>query len=201
MKNFIGNKLVLATHNPGKVGEFREMFSSLGIEIISAGDLGLHEPEETGSTFHDNAKLKAVAAAKAANLAALADDSGMCVAELDGQPGIYSARWGGSNKDFAGATERVKHELEQRGKNILGAKAYFICVLSLAQADGSSVEFEGRMDGALTYPPRGRNGFGYDPIFVAEGSSVTYGEMTQEQKNRSNHRARAFAKFKNYLLK
>ncbi len=192
-------KLVLATHNPGKVGEFREMFAPLGIEIVSAGDLGLPEPEETGATFIENAKLKAVAAAKAANLPALADDSGMCVAGLDGQPGIYSARWGGPNKDFAGATERVKTELEQRGKNIKGARAYFICVLSLAQPDGTSIEFEGRMDGTLTYPPRGRNGFGYDPIFVPEGCTKTYGEMSQLQKNQENHRARAFEKFRKYL--
>ena len=194
-------KLILATHNPGKVGEFREMFVPLGIEIISAGDLGLPEPEETGSTFHENAKLKAVAAAKAANLPALADDSGMCVADLDGAPGIYSARWGGPNKDFASATERVKRQLEQKGKKIEGAKAYFICILSLAQPDGGSVEFEGRMNGSLTYPPRGRNGFGYDPIFVPEGGSQTYGELTQTEKNQTNHRARAFDKFKAYLLK
>jgi len=143
--------------------------------------------------------LKAVAAAQAANLPALADDSGMCVADLDGQPGIYSARWGGPNKDFNGATERVKRELEERGKKIQGAAAYFICVLSLAQPDGSSLEFEGRMNGTLTYPPRGRNGFGYDPIFVPEDGTQTYGEMSQLQKNQENHRARAFGKFKEYL--
>lgn len=194
-------KLILATHNKGKVGEFKEMFAPLGIEIISAGEIGLPEPEETGSTFHENARLKSVAAAKAANLPALADDSGMVVPELDGAPGIYSARWGGPNKDFAAATERVKRELEERGKKIEGAEAYFVCVLSLAEPDGSSVEFEGRMDGSLTYPPRGRNGFGYDPIFVAKGSKVTYGEMTQSEKNQSNHRANAFDKFKQFLLR
>lgn len=194
-------KLVLATHNQGKVGEFREMFAPLGIEIISAGELGLPEPEETGSTFYENARLKALAAAIAANIPALADDSGMCVKDLDGAPGIYSARWGGPNKDFNGATERVKRELELVGKHIDGAEAYFICVLSLAQPNGDSVEFEGRMPGTLTYPPRGRNGFGYDPIFVPEGGTQTYGEMPQVQKNQENHRARAFDKFKAYLLK
>jgi XTP/dITP diphosphohydrolase len=130
-------KLVLATHNKGKVNEFREMFAPLGIEIISALEMGLPEPEETGKTFHENAKLKAVSAAVAAKLPALADDSGMCVTALNGAPGIYSARWAGKERDFLQATEKVRSELAAKGKNIEGEKAYFVCVLSLAQPDGS----------------------------------------------------------------
>lgn len=194
-------KLILATHNKGKVGELSEMLKPFGIEVVSAGELGLPEPEETGDTFVENAKLKAVAAATAANLPALADDSGMCVADLDGAPGIYSARWAGPEKDFLQATHRVKGELESKGKNIEGTEAYFVCVLSLAQPDGTSIEFTGQMDGKLTFPPRGKNGFGYDPIFVPEGETRTYGEMSQLEKNQRNHRARAFDKFKKYLLR
>lgn len=192
-------KLILATHNKGKVGELSEMLSPFGIEVISAGELGLPEPEETGTTFVENARLKSVAAATAANLPALADDSGMCVPMLDGQPGIYSARWAGPEKDFLKATNRVKDELQGRDIDIEGVPAYFVCVLSLAQPDGTSVEFEGRMDGSLTFPPRGRNGFGYDPIFIPNSDTRTYGEMTQLEKNQTNHRADAFAKFKKYL--
>ena len=191
-------KLVLATHNPGKVKEFQQLLAPYNVTIISAGDLGLPEPEETGSTFIENAKLKSLAAATAAKLPALADDSGMVVPALDGQPGIYSARWGGPDKNFAAATERVKRELVARGA-ALDSPAYFICVLSLAQPDGSSMEFEGRMDGRLSFPPRGTNGFGYDPIFVADGETRTYGEMTMAEKNLTNHRAKAFTKFVKYL--
>ena len=194
-------KFLIATHNQGKVNEFREMFASLGIEVISAIDLGLPEIEETGKTFAENARLKAVSAAKGAKMPALADDSGLCVEALDGAPGIYSARWAGEKRDFLLAAERIKDELKAKDKNINGEKAYFICVLSLAEPNGSAIEFTGRVDGSLIYPPRGKNGFGYDPIFIPQGSTQTYGEIIQQEKNQSNHRARAFDKFKHYLLK
>jgi XTP/dITP diphosphohydrolase len=141
-----------------------------------------------------------VASATAAKLPALADDSGLCIPALDGKPGIHSARWGGPEKDFIKACEKIKSELEAKGLDP-AVPAYFICVLSLAQPDGSSVEFEGRVDGVLTFPPRGAEGFGYDPIFVPSHSTKTFGEMSQQEKNSKNHRADAFDKFKKYLLK
>lgn len=193
-------KLLVASHNQGKVRELRELLEPFGIETVSAAEFNLPEPEETETTFHGNARLKSVAAATASGLPALADDSGLCVVALDGQPGIYSARWGGENKDFAMASERIKKELEARRQQPQGAEAYFICVLSLAQPDGSSVEFEGRINGTLTFPARGKNGFGYDPIFVPNHSSLTFGEMEQLEKNQMNHRADAFDKFKKFLL-
>ena len=192
------NKLILATHNKGKVSELSELMQPLGYEVISAGDLGLPEPEETGETFIENARLKAVASATAAKLPALADDSGLCIPALDGKPGIHSARWGGPEKDFVKACAKIKSELEAKGLKP-DVPAYFICVLSLAQPNGSSIEFEGRIDGRLTFPARGAKGFGYDPIFVPVHSNKTFGEMTQIEKNTKNHRADAFKKFKSYM--
>jgi XTP/dITP diphosphohydrolase len=192
-------KLVLATHNKGKVRELGILLSPYNIEVISAGDLNIPEPEETGLTFHENARLKAVHSAQLAKLPALADDSGLCIPALGGQPGIYSARWGGPEKDFAQACEKIKQELIAK-QRALTTKAYFTCVLSLAQPDGTSVEFEGRVDGRLTFPARGDAGFGYDPIFVPSHSKKTYGEMNSEEKNARNHRQDAFDKFKKYLL-
>ena len=192
-------KLVLATHNKGKVSELGELLAPYNIEVIAASEFNIPEPEETGSTFRKNARLKAVHSAQIAKLPALADDSGLCIPALGGAPGIYSARWGGPNKDFAAASERIKEELIAKSK-ALTTKAYFICVLSLAQPDGSSVEFEGRVDGRLTFPARGDKGFGYDPIFVPSHSKKTFGEMEQLEKNQRNHRADAFDKFKDYLL-
>ncbi len=193
-------KLLVASHNQGKVRELRELLEPFGVETVSAAEFDLPEPEETEPTFSGNARLKSVAAATASGLPALSDDSGLCVVDLDGQPGIYSARWGGEAKDFAMAAERIKRELKEKNVEPQGAAAYFICVLSLAQPDGSSIEFEGRIDGTLTFPARGKDGFGYDPIFIPSHDERTFGEMTQLEKNQRNHRADAFDKFKAYLL-
>lgn len=184
-----GQRLVLATHNQGKLREIAAMLAPLGVEVVSAGALGLPEPEETAPDFIGNAKLKALAAATASFLPALADDSGFSVAALDGAPGIYSARWAGPNKDFTAAMARV---LAETGDDPNRA-AWFTCALCLAWPDGETVCFEGRVDGEMVWPPRGNRGFGYDPIFVPAGGGETYGEMDQDQKHATSHRARAFA--------
>ncbi len=193
MKKF--KKIVLATHNQGKVSEFREMFDGYEVEIISAAEFDLPEPEETGETFQENAALKAILAMKATGLPALADDSGMCVNALDGQPGIYSARWGGEKKDFNAAMKRVNDEL---GDN-KDRSAFFFCSLALAWPDGEVDVFDGHIDGELVWPPRGENGFGYDPMFVPENDTRTFGEMKQLEKNKMNHRAHAFANLMDYF--
>jgi XTP/dITP diphosphohydrolase len=179
--------LVLATHNPGKVVELAELLGPHGLEVISAGSLGLPEPEETEDSYIGNARLKALAAATASRLPAIADDSGLCVDALDGAPGIYSARWAGPGKDFAVAMTRVNDELGERPRD-----AHFICALCVAWPDGHSEVVEGRVDGTLVWPPRGANGFGYDPMFLMEGRDQTYGEMARADKEADNHRARAF---------
>jgi len=183
-------RLVLATHNPGKVVELAELVGPYGLEVVSAGDLGLDEPEETGLTFIANAELKALAAAKASGLPALADDSGLCVDALDGAPGIYSARWAGPGKDFSVAMLKVRSEMPATAPDT----AHFICALSLAWPDGHVESVEGRVDGRIVWPPRGCNGFGYDPVFLMDGKTETYGEMPRADKEADNHRARAFAK-------
>jgi len=183
-------KLVLASHNKGKLVELEELMSPLGVAVVGAGDLGLPEPEETGASFVANALLKAHAAAQGAGLPALADDSGLAVTGLGGKPGIHSARWAGPERDFVLAMTKVEQALgddPERG-------ASFHCVLALAWPDGSESVFEGRVDGHLEFPPRGSNGFGYDPIFVPEGDHRTFGEMAAAEKKAHNHRARAFAK-------
>jgi XTP/dITP diphosphohydrolase len=185
-----GDRIVVASHNEGKVRELAELFAPFGIECLSAAGLGLSEPEETGKTFAENAKIKAVAAAKASGMLALADDSGLAVAALHGAPGIHSARWGGPTRDFGRAMERVNRELEARGA--ADARANFTCALALASPDGTARVLEGKSFGTLTWPPRGRRGFGYDPIFVPDGYSETFGEMEPELKNRLSHRMRAF---------
>jgi XTP/dITP diphosphohydrolase len=191
--------LVAATHNAGKLREFRELLAPWRIEMVSAGDLGLPEPEETGDTFEANAKLKAFAAARAAKMPALADDSGLCVEALCNAPGIYSARWAGGSKDFSGAMARIERELvalrapEPR-------RAHFVSALVLAWPDEHVEYFEGRVDGRLVFPPRGANGFGYDPIFLPDGHARGFGEMSAEEKHgipadgsrALSHRARAF---------
>jgi XTP/dITP diphosphohydrolase len=191
--------LVAATHNAGKLREFRELLDPWRIALVSAGDLGLPEPEETGDTFEANAKLKAFAAARAAEMPALADDSGLCVEALDGAPGIYSARWAGGSKDFSGAMARVERELLAK-KASEPWRAYFISALVLAWPDDHVEYFEGRVDGRLVFPPRGANGFGYDPIFLPDGHTRGFGEMNAEEKHgiptdgslALSHRARAF---------
>ncbi len=191
-------RLVAATHNPGKVRELKALLTPLGIEPVSAGELNLPEPEETGSTFEANAKLKALASAQAADLPALADDSGLAVSALEGDPGIYSARWAGPEKNFNLAMEKVELALKATGSNDRSAK--FVCVLCLAWPDGHTEMFRGEVEGELVWPPRGDKGFGYDPVFIAEGEDITFGEMDQDKKHAMSHRADAFAKLKAALL-
>ncbi len=181
-------RLVLATHNPGKVREIAALLGPYGMDVVAAGDLGLPEPDETGTTFAANAELKARAAADASGLPALADDSGLCVASLNGAPGIYSARWAGQAKDFAAAMQRVHDEMPA-GHDA----AHFVCALTLAWPDGHRETYEGRLDGTLVWPPRGTRGFGYDPMFVADGMTATFGEIDPDLKHSISHRARAFA--------
>ncbi len=181
-------RLVIASHNPGKVREIAALLAPFGCEVLSAAALDLPEPEETENSFVGNARLKAEAAAQASGLPALADDSGLCVSGLGGAPGIYSARWAGPKKDFALAMKRVEREL---GEN-LDRRAWFVCALALAIPGEETRLFEGRVDGALVFPPRGSRGFGYDPIFLADGETLTFGEMDPAKKHAMSHRARAF---------
>ena len=189
-RRFGEDRLVIATHNPGKVREIGDLLAPWRVDVVSASDLGLPEPEETGDTFAANAELKAVAAATAAGLPALADDSGLAVAALDDAPGILSARWAGEDKDFAQAMTRVEAALAGRDDR----RAHFACVLVLAWPDGHCESFEGSVHGRLVWPPRGSNGFGYDPMFVAEGHDITFGEMEPQLKHTMSHRAIAFGK-------
>jgi XTP/dITP diphosphohydrolase len=191
-----GGTLVIASHNPGKLREIADLLEPFGITVTSAGDLGLAEPEETGATFAENAALKARAATRGAGRPALADDSGLAVHALGGEPGIHSARWAGPDKDFGVAMARVERELaaaRARG-GAADRRAAFVCVLCLAWPAGAQETFEGRVEGRLTWPPRGRCGFGYDPIFVPVGFEITFGEMEPAEKHKISHRARAFAK-------
>jgi XTP/dITP diphosphohydrolase len=187
-----GTQLVVASHNQGKVREIKALLGPHGIEPISAGSLGLPEPEETGLSFAANAELKALAAAKAGKHPALSDDSGLCIDALDGAPGIYSARWAGPTKDFRIAMTRIHDEL--RDKGLSTSVARFVCALSVALPSGEYQTFEGEVRGALSFPPRGDHGFGYDPIFVADGMSQTFAEIDPMVKHAMSHRARAFEK-------
>jgi XTP/dITP diphosphohydrolase len=198
----IKGRLVIATHNSGKLREMRELLSPYGIEALSAGELGLAEPEETGTSFRENARIKAVAAAKATALPAFADDSGLAVDALGGAPGIHSARWAGPNKDFAQAMRSIEDKLRERGAVAPEQrKAHFVCALCVAWPDSHTEDFEARVDGTLVWPPRGDAGFGYDPMFLPDGHDRTFGEMTSEEKHGLpprglglSHRARAFLK-------
>jgi len=191
----IGDRLVIATHNPGKLREIADLVEPLGITCVSAAELGLPEPDEIGNTFVDNADLKAREAADLSGLPALADDSGLSVDALHGLPGIFSARWAedeGGHRDFGRAMERVWSEVEAAGPDA-GHDAHFVCALSIAWPnDGQTEAFEGRVDGSLVWPPRGDRGFGYDPMFVPTGGDRTFGEMDPAEKHRISHRARAF---------
>lgn len=184
-RKFDGKDLVIATHNAGKLREFQELLSPYVQNIISSASLHLPEPEETGTTFAENAILKAIAAAKASNYVALADDSGLCVTALNNQPGIYSARYAGPDKNFAHAMQRLHDELG----GALDRSAHFICVLALAWPDGHTETLEGRVDGHIVWPPRGDKGHGYDPIFMPQGHTKTFGEMDADEKNAISHRA------------
>ena len=187
-----GSRLVIASHNPGKVGEIEALLEPYGIEAAGATEMNLPEPEETGSSFAENARIKADAAASRSGTFALADDSGLCVEALDGAPGIFSARWAGPAKDFRVAMVRVESELKARGARDM--RASFVCALALAGPGQETEIFEGRVFGTLIFPPRGNRGFGYDPIFVPEGYRQTFGEMNPEAKHVMSHRAKAFAK-------
>ena len=191
---FAENRLVLASHNPGKVREIDNLLRPFSVEVISAGALNLPEPEETGLTFVANAELKARAAVEGSGLPALADDSGLAVEDLGGDPGIYSARWAGPDKDFGLAMDKVRAALDKvaDGLSQNRPKARFICVLSLAWPDGHIESFEGTVAGTLTFPARGDRGFGYDPIFVPDGFDITFGEMEPDRKHGMSHRAHAF---------
>ena len=198
----IAGRLVIATHNPGKLVEMRGLLAPYGIEATSAGDLKLSEPNESGMTFRDNARIKAEAAARATGLPAFADDSGLAIDALDGAPGIYSARWAGADKDFGHAMNEVENRLQERGATTPERRrAHFISALCVAWPEGDFEEFEGRVDGVLVWPPRGDNGFGYDPMFLPDGHARTFGEMSSEEKHELpprgkglSHRARAFFK-------
>ena len=202
MPRRITGQLVIATHNPGKLAEMRELLSPHGVTATSATDLNLDEPEETGDSFAANARIKAVAAATAAGLPAFADDSGLVVEALDGAPGIYSARWAGPSKDFNAAMTRIERLLAERGATEpTKRKAHFVSALCVAWPDGHIEEVEARVDGTLVWPPRGTAGFGYDPMFLPDGHDRTFGEMTSIEKHGLpplgmglSHRARAFVK-------
>ena len=185
-----GDKIVIATHNKGKAKELEELFATVGVETVSAGELGLAEPEETGESFAENATIKAEAAAKASGLPAVSDDSGLEVTALGGAPGIHSARWAGPDRDFNVAMERVNRELKATGSDDRSAR--FVCVLAYARPNAATIATRGAVAGTLTWPPRGTRGFGYDPIFVPDGYSETFGEMDPDRKNFISHRMRAF---------
>jgi XTP/dITP diphosphohydrolase len=204
----ITGRLVIATHNSGKLAEMRELLAPYGIEAVSAGELNLPEPEETGTTFAANARIKAEAAANAIGLPAFADDSGLCVDALDGQPGIYSARWAGPSKDFMAAMSQIERLLQERGATEpVQRKAHFVSALCVAWPDGHLEEVEERVNGAMVWPPRGDAGFGYDPAFLPDGHGRTFGEMTSIEKHGLpphgmglSHRAKAFVKLAEICL-
>jgi len=184
-----GGRLVLASHNAGKLAEFSDLLARFGVPLVSAGALGLPEPEETAADFIGNARLKARAATAASGLPALADDSGFCVAALGGAPGVLSARWAGPEKNFLAAMQRVQRAC---GANP-DRRAWFVCALCLAWPGGETASFLGRVEGRLVWPPRGELGFGYDPMFAPHGRTASYGEMAPEEKHATSHRARAMA--------
>lgn len=208
MHRRITGKLVIATHNPGKLAEMKELLAPRGIEVVSAGALDLPEPEETGNDFRSNAAIKAIAAAQATKLPAFADDSGIVVDALDGAPGIYSARWAGPSKDFAAAMAQIERLLQERGATTPDKrKAHFVSALCVAWPDGHLEEVDARVDGTLVWPPRGTSGFGYDPMFLPDGHARTFGEMESIEKHGLpplglglSHRARAFVKLAEICL-
>jgi len=181
-------KLIIASHNPGKVREIDALLAPYGVEVVSAAELGLDEPVEDGATFEANAELKAHAAAQAAGLPALADDSGLAVDALGGAPGIHSARWAGPDKDFAAAMAEVEEKIKGQDNR----RAHFVCVLAMAWPDRHLESFSGAVHGHLEWPPRGERGFGYDPVFVPDGHDITFGEMDPDKKHTISHRAVAF---------
>jgi XTP/dITP diphosphohydrolase len=195
-RHLSGGRLVIATHNPGKLREIEELLAPFGVTAVGAAALGLAEPEETGDSFEANAALKAHSAAAASGLPALADDSGLVVPALGGEPGIHSARWAGAGRDFGAAMARVERELDSRDR-----QASFVAVLALAWPDGRLELFRGEVEGTLVWPPRGDKGFGYDPMFLPKGCAETFGEMEPAHKHGLSHRARAFAKLAEACLR
>ena len=196
------NKLIIASHNQGKVTEIRDLLEPLDLELISAASINLPEPEETACTFAGNARLKAEAATRATGFPAFADDSGLSVDALDGEPGIYSARWAGDSKDFSMAMEKINAALSEVDSKLeikASSSASFFCALALSWPDNNAKIFEGSINGTLCWPPRGGNGFGYDPIFIPTGYDETFGELDQKLKHSISHRAKAFAKFLSYV--
>ncbi|MGC6516971.1 MAG: RdgB/HAM1 family non-canonical purine NTP pyrophosphatase [Candidatus Puniceispirillaceae bacterium] len=192
-----GQKLIIASHNQGKVREIADLLAPFDLDVISAAALDLPEPEETGQSYIENAELKALAAARTAQLPALSDDSGLSVNALGGAPGIYSARWAGPDKDFDHAMKRVADALLLSGSHDRGAE--FVCALTLAWPDGHKISFEGRVAGTIIWPARGDKGFGYDPIFIPNGHDITFGEMAPDKKHAMSHRAVAFSKLVHHL--
>jgi XTP/dITP diphosphohydrolase len=191
-----GTKLVVASHNPGKIREINDLIQPFGLTAVSAGELGISEPEETETTFAGNARLKALHSARASGLPALSDDSGLEVEALGGDPGVYSARWAGAAKDFNYAMQRVEQALQEKlAYDPESRRANFIAALCLAWPDGETEVFEGKVDGHLVWPPRGEKGFGYDPMFLPDEGELTFGEMEPADKHAISHRARAFALF------
>jgi XTP/dITP diphosphohydrolase len=191
-----GDRLVVATHNRGKLREFESLLAPHGLGVLLASDLGLPEPEETGTTFEENARIKAIAAAEAARMPALADDSGVAVEALGGEPGVYSARWAGPEKDFRAAMAKVEERLHAAGATTPDKRgARFVAVLCLAFPDGASELYRGEVEGTMVWPPRGSGGFGYDPMFVPVGLTRTFAEISPDEKHAVSHRARAFARF------
>lgn len=207
MPRLLTGRLVIATHNAGKLREMRELLAPYGVEAVSAGDLGLAEPEETGATFVENARIKAEAATRATGLPAFADDSGLCVVALEDAPGIYSARWAKEAGSFAAAMAEIEKRLAARAAPA-PPRAYFVSALALARPDSETLTVEGRVDGDLIFPPRGSLGFGYDPVFRPDGHERTFGEMSAEEKHgipadgstALSHRARAFQSFARLCL-
>lgn len=192
---FSEKKLVVASHNPGKIREIRELLAPYSIEVLGGNEFNLSEPEENADSFKGNAQIKSRYFARHTSLPSLSDDSGLVIPALNGQPGIHSARWAGEKKNFTLAMQRIEKELKEKAGKAEGQPAHFVCALSLCLPGGRTSNFEGKVFGALTFPPRGEKGFGYDPIFIPEGYCVTFGEMDATQKHAISHRARAFRKF------
>ena len=199
MKKKIDNeKIIIASHNEGKVSEIKDLLKNYNLNIISSSELGIDEPEENGSSFEENALIKSTTTSKLSKIVSISDDSGLCVNSLNGDPGIYSARWAGPDKDFLYAANEINKSLiEKESKDL---SAYFICVLAVSWPDGDYKTFKGRVDGTLTFPPRGNNGFGYDPIFIPKGHESTFGEMEPKYKHSISHRNKAFELFSKELL-
>ena len=199
MKKKIDNeKIIIASHNEGKVSEIKDLLKNYNLKIMSSSELGIDEPEENGSSFEENALIKSTTTSKLSKIVSISDDSGLCVNSLNGDPGIYSARWAGPDKDFLYAANKINKSLIEKESRDLSA--YFICVLAVSWPDGDYKTFKGRVDGTLTFPPRGNNGFGYDPIFIPKGHESTFGEMEPKYKHSISHRNKAFELFSKELL-